>query len=279
MKTYDWVDVMKISQIKKSSRKIIKGSVKNSSRFLILLSAGIVLFSLLPFFIDFFLAGNPVLTVALLSAVFILGTGYFSSFKTGSDAWFLFYKRKKRGARAAYWLKPSKAAECSRLYISLFFRKAVWTAAFISPGAAVAAAAVVIAVNGGVEFNLFAAWLAGGTVLMITGMGFLYFFLQRYFLVPYIKASHPSMKNREVFIKSREYMSDSIKKAALLKISFLPWIAVSITVIPAFYAWSYYSQSCAVMASDILKRNHAIQKGTVNTATVSFNAKEDSDRG
>lgn len=246
---------MKISQIKKLSRKIIKGSVKNSSRFLLAFIAGTVLFSVLPFLADFFFSENIIVSLSVLVCILVLNVGFFSSLRTGSRAWFLFYNRKKRGSKALFWLKPSKTTGCVKLYVSLFFRKLMWTIAFLSPGAAVASAAVIIAMSGGVEFNLFATWLAGGTVLMITGLCFLYFFLQRYFLVPYIKAANPSMKNREIFLKSRCCMSDSAKQTALLKISFLPWAALSFTVIPAFYVWTYYSQSCALMAAEIYRKD------------------------
>lgn len=253
---------MKISALKKQSRKIIKGRVKSSTGFLLFLLTGIVLFSLLPFLVDLFLGKKEAAALPLLVVIFMMGICWFSSFRMGSGTWFLFYNKKRRGAKAAYWMKPTKSVGCARLYFSLFCRKILWTLIFLSPGATVAAGAIITAMSGGIEFNLFVTFLAGGTALMLTGAVFLYIFLQRYFLVPYLKAVSPSMKNREIIRKSRDYMSDRIKKAAMLKISFLPWIVLSFTIIPSFYVWTYYSQSCALMASRIYTEHTSAEKIT-----------------
>lgn len=253
---------MKISQIKKQSRKIIKGNVKSSLKFPVLFVAGIILFSALPYLVDCYFGWNSGIVLGILAAILLLGCVGFASFRIGSKAWFVFYNRKKRNAKSIYWLKPSKAAGCTGLYFSLLLRKIMWTLSFLSPGALIIAAAVIIAMSGGVEFNLFATWIAGGALLLIMGICFLYFFLQRYFLVPYVKAMNPSMKNREIIAKSREYMADCITKTAMLKISFLPWFAVSVTVIPICYVWAYYSQSLALMACEICRK----QKNTDSAA-------------
>lgn len=244
---------MKISQIKKSGRKIIKGRVKSSAKFLIIEAAEIILFSVLPFLADYFLSGNKALTLCLLAAFFVFEIIAFSAFKAGSSAWFMFFNQKKRKRKAAFWFKPAKSLKVSGLYISMFFRKLMWSAVFLSPGALLVSAAVITAENGGVEFNLFAVWIAGGAVLLLTGGGFLFFFLQRFFLVPYLRVRNPSMKNKEVFRLSKEYMADSNRKTAVFKISFLPWAAAGAAIIPIFWVWSYYSQSCAVLAKEIFK--------------------------
>lgn len=250
---------MKISRIKKMSRKIIKGSVMKSARLILFLTAGIVIFSLLPFAADIFMGKHPAAVLAASVMILILGAVYFSSFRMGSGAWFLFYNRKKRGAKTAFWFRPSRSFKSMLMYAALFMRKILWLSVFASPGAVLIAMAVLTAMNGGVEFNLFATWIAGGTVLLLTGFAFLYFFNQRYFLVPYLRAADPSAKSREIFRKSREYMNKNIRTAALMKMSFLPWFAVCVTVVPLFYVWTYYSQSCAVMAEEIiLKKEKAV---------------------
>lgn len=244
---------MKISQIKKVSRKIIKGNVLKSSKLLMLFAGGFVLFSALPFAVELYFKENRTTVLSILAAVFILNIISLSSFRTGSRAWFLLYNRKKRGAKTVYWFRLSKALKSTGLYISLFIKKLIWTAAFVSPGAVMISAAVIIAMNGGMEFNIFASWIIGGAVLAVTGMIFLGIFKQRFFLVPYLKAADPTMKNREIFRKSRTLMNMNLKKAAMLKISFLPWLLICVTVVPSAYVWAYYSQSCAVMADEIIK--------------------------
>lgn len=245
---------MKNSQIKKLSRQIIKGNVRNGARLLVMFTGGFILFSALPFIADFFLDYGHTVTLAVLTVVLLLGIISFSSFRTGSGAWFLFYNKKRRAARTAFWFRPSKAMKSFGLYLGLFFRKLIWSAVFLTPGILMIFTAVFVASNGGVEFNLFAVWLAGGVFFLLTGAAFLYLFIQRFFLVPYLRAADPEMKNREIFLRSREYMAQSVTKTALLKISFIPWVLLSLTVIPAFYTWTYYSQSCAVMARKIMQK-------------------------
>lgn len=249
---------MKNSQIKKLSRKIIRGNIKGSSVFILLFAAGLVIFSAVPFAINYFWGGS-VLSLPALAVMLLLNMAAYGAFFAGSRAWFLFFRQKKRSVKTFYWFRPSKAIKSTGLYFSLFFKKLMWTAVFTSPGLLLITAAVLVAADGGVEFNLFATWLAGGAILLLTGAVFLYVFLQRYFLVPYLKVADPTVKNREIFIKSREYMNGRIKKAALMKLSFMPWIFLSAAVIPVFYVWTYYSQSCAVMAQDICRQKHLVQ--------------------
>lgn len=245
---------MKISQIKKLSKKIIKGNVKNSSFFLLAFGMGVLLFSAMPFLVDLFLSVRPAISLSILFCLLILGITLFSALATGSKAWFWFYNKKRRAVRTYYWFRPSKNIKSTGLYFSLFFKKLLWMIAFTSPGAVLLFWGIFTAMDGGVEFNLFASWMAGGAVLFLSGICFLYIFLQRYFLVPYIKVANPSMKNKEIFQKSKALMNTHIKKTALLKLSFTPWILLSLTLIPAFYAWPYYSQSCAVMAKEIIEQ-------------------------
>ena len=244
---------MKNSQIKKLSRKIIRGNVKSSSVFIFLFVGGLILFSVVPFAVNYYLEGS-VFSLPTLAVILLLNGAAYGAFFAASRAWFLFFKQKKRSVKTFYWFRPAKAVKSTGLYFSLFFKKLMWTLIFTSPGLLLITAAVLVAADGGVEFNLFATWIAGGAVLLLTGAAFLYIFLQRYFLVPYLKIINPTVKNREIFSKSREYMSGSIKKAALMKLSFLPWFSLSAAVIPVFYVWTYYSQSCAVMAQDICRQ-------------------------
>lgn len=244
---------MKISQIKKSGRKIVKGNVKNSVKLLLLFAAGLLLLSVLPFCADLFLGEDRILTLSILGISLIMCAVFFAVFSTGSKKTFLFYNRKSRGVLSAFRMSPSQAVRITEIYIALLFKKLFWAALFTSPGIFMIAFSVFAAMNGGLEFNLFVSWAAGGAVLTAAGAVFLYVFLQRYFLVPYLRAADPSMKNRDIFSLSREYMSRGLGKTALLKISYLPWILLSLTVIPAAYVWSCYSQSCALMAYEVLK--------------------------
>ncbi len=242
---------MKIMQVKKSGRKAIKGNVLKSSVFILLFAVNMTAFSSLPFFIDRFFSYNRIISAALLILVFAVGMIVFSSLKSGSRAWFLFYDKNKRGVKTAYWFRPSMLLRSFHLYFSLFIRKFFWSFLFFLPSVMLIAGAVIVAYNGGVEFNLFATWIAGGAALALSSFVFLSVFLQRFFLVPYLRVLFPSMKHKELFRKSREYMSENIKKVFLMKLSFVPLFLLCLTVFPSFYIIGYYNQCCAVFAEKI----------------------------
>lgn len=245
---------MKNSQIKAIGRRTAKRNIKASVLMLAFIFFTVAVLSAVSFFADRFFGENLILSVCLLSAVLLVCFFAYSSFFASSRAWFFFYNSKKRAQKTAFWFKPSRVFKNGGICISLFVRKLCWSLALVAPGALVIASAVIIAMNGGVEFNLFMSWIAGGAVMLIAGGVFLFIVLQRYFLVPYIKAESPQLHAREIVKKSKALMNGSMKKTAALKLSFLPGIILCVAVLPVAYFWPYYMQSCAIMAKQIQKK-------------------------
>ena len=241
---------MKISDIKKLSRQYIKGNIGKSSVLLVYLLINILLFSAAPYFISRSI-NNTYVIIAVCAIILILNIFVYSSFKAGRSAWFLFCKKKKRSQKTLYWFSPKKMFKNSRIFLALFFKKAALALAFMLPGTAIIASAVILAMNGGVEFNLFASWIGGGTAILAAGTVFFMIIQQRYFLVPYIRAENPSLKAKEVFRVSRKEMNGNLKKVFLMKLSFLPLFIACAAIVPIFYVWPYYNQSCALTAQSI----------------------------
>lgn len=247
---------LKNSQIKNISKEILGTKGKGSRTLMLLMILNLLIFSLLPFAANFFVnkysgSMGAVISAAVIAVLLVINLFTYSSFAAGSYAWFNFYGKKNRGAKAAYWFKPSKSALSARLYFALFFRKLLWTAAFLFPGTAVLICTVILAMNGGIELNLFICAVAGGAAAVILGAVFLFIVLQKYFLAPYIMAANPTLKVREVIKLSRLASNGVLKRTAAFKLSFLPWFLSCAAVLPAFYVWPYYRQSCAVYAKQI----------------------------
>lgn len=247
---------MKNSQIKTLSKEILGESGKESRILMLLIILNLLFFSLLPcgtnllankFFNNF----GTVISAAVTVAALIIYLFTYSSFAAGSCAWFNFYGKKNRAAKAAYWFKLSKSALSARLFILLFLKKFFWYLTFLFPGAAVIISSVILAMNGGIELNFFACTVAGGAVMLLLGLVFCFIVLQKYFLAPYIMAADPSLNAREAIRLSRLASNGRMKKTAAFKLSFIPWFLSCVAVFPVFYVWPYYKQSCAVYAKQI----------------------------
>lgn len=244
------------SQIKNISKKILSTNGTGSRTLMMLMLLNLLIFSALPFTVSFFAnkyMGNmaEVISAAAIVILLLINLFTYSSFALGSCAWFNFYGKKNRGVKAAYWFKPSKSALSARLYFVLFFRKLMWCFALLFPGTAVLISSVLLAMDGGIELNLFICSVAGGAATLIFGAAFLFVILQKYFLAPYIMAANPTLTIREIIKLSRLASDGILKKTAAFKLSFLPWLLSCAAVFPAFYVWPYYRQCCAVYAKQI----------------------------
>ena len=112
---------MKNSQIKNISKEIIDTKGKGSHTLMLLMLLNLLIFSLLPFAVSFFVnkyAGSmaAVISASAIAVLLIINLFTYSSFALGSCAWFNFYGKKNRTAKTAYWFKPSKSALSARLY-------------------------------------------------------------------------------------------------------------------------------------------------------------------
>lgn len=258
---------MKGSQIKSLSKGIISGRLRNSNILLFLMILNAVLFTALPFFVNLITAGYPpkikmILCVSAAAVILLLNMLAFSSFSAGSCAWFWFYNKKNRLGRTVFWFKPFRSFKAARLYVSLFLRKLLITCAFLLPGAGVLLSFVILAMNGGVEFNLFLSGVSGAAAMMILGTVFAFICAQRYFLTPYIVAANPKIKIKDAVSQSKILMNGRMKKTAGFKLSFMPWFILCAAVFPIYYVWPYYKQSCAVFAKQAV--NNEFQKNTEN---------------
>ena len=256
---------MKGSQIKILSKGIISGRLKGSNILLFLMILNAALFTVLPFIINLLTDGyspkiKMISCVCAAAVILLFNMLAFSSFSAGSCAWFWFYNKKNRLGRTVFWFKPFRSFKAARLYVSLFLRKLLIACAFLLPGVGVLLSFVILAMNGGIEFNLFLAGVSGAAAMLILGSIFAFICTQRYFLTPYIVAANPKIKIKDAVSQSKILMNGRMKKTAGFKLSFMPWFILCAAVFPIYYVWPYYKQSCAVYAKQAV--SHESQKNT-----------------
>lgn len=243
---------MKNSQIKILTKGILNGSVGKSNLFIIGWLCTLIFFTALPVVINKTISSSAV-NIIVITATLLIYAFVRCSFRSGSCAWFRFYERKNRIGRVMYWFSPKRCLKSMGLYTALFFRKLMWTIILILPGIFTLFSFGFLAYDTGLEFNLFVCGIAGGALMTVLGLLFRFVIVQKYFLAQNIFVSNPKIKVSQAIKQSNEVMNGKLKKTALFKLSFAPWIFLCIGIFPALYVWPYYRQSCAVFAGEIKK--------------------------
>lgn len=243
---------MKNSQIKILTKGVLNGNVARTALFLLLRFCTVVFFTAIPVVVNFYVS-NPIISVLSVTVSLVALAFVRCGFDAGSNAWFSFYKRKNRAGRAIFWFAPRNNLKAVRLYSALFFVKLFWTILMLLPGVMVVFAFCYLAYDAGIEFNLFLCGIAGGGILLVVGLIFRFLIVQKYFLAKSILIENPSIAVVKAIRQSCEKMNGKLKKTALFKLSFTPWFFVCIGILPIFYVWPYYRQSCTLFAGEIKK--------------------------
>ncbi len=243
---------MKNSQIKILTKGIINGNIGKSMLILCLFISFVIFFTALPYLVGVFVS-DPIVSLLILSVVLVLNCFAYSAFRSGSCAWFQFHDRQNKAARTFFWFSPKRCVKSTGLYTSLFFRKLMWTVILLLPGAFTAISFVLLALDTGIEFNLFLCGIIASGVMMLLGLLFRFFIVQKYFLAQYLLVSDPKMKVRNAIKMSCEIMNGRLKKTALFKLSFIPWFALCAAIFPTVYVWPYYKQSCVLYSKELTK--------------------------
>ncbi len=243
---------MKFSQIKILTKGVLNGNVAKSVSFLLLSFFTVIVFTAIPFAVNIYVS-NQAMSISIVAASMVAFVFVRCGFGAGGNAWFSLYKRKNRAGRAIFWFAPKNNFRALRLYSALFFVKLFWTILMLLPGVTVVFSFCYLAYDVGIEFNLFLCGIAGGGMLIATGLIFRFLIVQKYFLAKTILAKNPGVSTIDAIRQSCEKMNGKLKKTAFFKLSFTPWIASCVAILPILYVWPYYRQSCALFAEEIKK--------------------------
>ncbi len=245
---------MKFSQIKILTKGILNGNIKSFSPFILGGLLSVIIFTAISFLLTLF-TSSPII---IISAVAIFTFIYFlliSGFRSGSLAWVHFHNSKSRARRSLFWFSPKRELKSTLFFFNLFIRKLFWTALMLLPGGFTLFSFVLLAMDTGIEFNLFLCGIVGAALMLLAGLVFRFIILQKYFLAPYFFIENPKIKINDAIAQSISAMNGKLKKTALFKISFTPWFSLCLSLFPIIYVLPYYKQSCLIYANELKSDN------------------------
>ena len=199
-------------------------------------------------------AGGAVLLV-LLAALLC------APLRVGREAWFYGGAdgRKRSSARVTFWLQPRWAFKAARFVLAVSLRKLLWAALYLLPGGFLLVGTLWQARAGDLSMALFLSALGGGAALLVLGLFFYGATAQRYALVLPVLARQPRCKLRNALALSAARTDG--RCAALLRfwLSLLPWIALSLPLIPLLFTAPYITQCLACRHAELL--NGGVEQG------------------
>jgi uncharacterized membrane protein len=174
--------------------------------------------------------------------------------RLGREAWYFGGAdgRKRSGKRVLFWLQPRWALKAARFMLAISLRKLLWAVLYLLPGAFLLVGTLWQARAGVMDLALFLSAVAGGAVLLVLGLAFYLPTVRRYALVPTLLAKQPRCKLRNALRLSAARMDG--QGAALLRfeMSFLPWLALCLLVLPGVFVLPWYTQSLACRHKELL---------------------------
>lgn len=181
----------------------------------------------------------------------------FCAFRSGSDRYYL---KKAAGFRAdgrdvLHYISLKNAVALIRFNLCLFAVKLSLLLFFFAPAAVCLWVLFNMVRQGSVSLSLFSITaftavllLAHGTVFFLRFNSFL--FTARYC---FVTGNFNSLKT--LFLFSRRCMEQNRKRVLIKKLSFIPWFITCIFLLPIGFVRSYYHQSMADIAADLIEKH------------------------
>jgi len=193
-------------------------------------------------------AGGAVL-LALLAALLC------APLRVGREAWYFGGAdgRRRCAARVLFWLQPRWAFKASRFVIAIFLCKLLWAALYLLPGGFLLIGTLWQARTGDLSMGLFLSAVGGGAALLILGLLFYGATAQRYALVLPVLAKQPRCKLRNALRLSAARTDGQCAALLRFRLSFLPWVALSLPVIPLVFTAPYITQAMACRHAELLQ--------------------------
>ena len=192
-------------------------------------------------------AGGAVLLV-LLAALLC------APLRVGREAWFYGGAdgRKRSAARVLFWLQPRWAFKAARFVLAVSCAKLLWATLYLLPGGFLLGGTLWQARAGDLSMALFLSAAGGGAVLLALGIFFYGATVQRYALVLPVLAKQPRCKLRNALALSAARTDGRCAALLRFRLSLLPWVALSLPVIPLFFTAPYITQCLACRHAELL---------------------------
>lgn len=175
--------------------------------------------------------------------------------RLGREAWYFGAAdaRKRGRKRVLFWLQPRWAFKAAWFVVSLRVRKLLWSVLFFVPGGFLFGGTLWQAQQSDLDVALFIAAAAGGVLLLVVGAGFYAATVQRYALVLPILAKQPRCKLRNAVRLSCARTNEHCAALLRYKLSFLPWYALCLFIVPLPFVLPYLAQARACRHAELLR--------------------------
>lgn len=193
------------------------------------------------------------LLLVLQIALCILTCGLLGAMREGRTAWLYCSAcgKEPSGVQFLYWLRRGRGFRAAWLFLNLRVRKAAWTAMLSLPGAVMLTAGILLVDRISRDVRMFT--FAGGAVCLTLGVVLAWIIRQKYALAPILLVRSPQKGVRSAIRNSCFLMEEDCANLCRLQLSFLPWAAACITMIPLVYVVPYYQQAKTCMLRSILR--------------------------
>ncbi len=177
----------------------------------------------------------------------------------GSANWYLRVTAATRPSMLrVFWAFASPRAYFKGLWLRLLLtgRSMLWLLLMVSLPAICAYTSIAFVRDYAVNFyeqNLGSLGLFVSAVLLLAAALFCPVFLCRYFLAKYYICEPYKRPVREAIRLSVRYTKGNILTIAGLYLSFLPWFALCVFVLPLFYVLPYLNASAALLAERMIR--------------------------
>ena len=231
------------SRIKLSAKAALNGSWFRILPAFVAIILLCIVFTFLNALVNYFFAGagKPLLaSVAILSLPLFVAV--FAPLRLVLQIKLLMNARGLR-AGARFDIGFSGVLKACELSIRLFFVKLFWFAVF--EAVPVMSGALFVYGNYRSTVSLKAAYtvLAGLSLLVFAGLFFYGVFIQRYSKSMFFLACYKDFTAGDAIAESVRRTRGKLTDIFCFKLSFVPWILLCISILPAFYVFPYYKQS------------------------------------
>ena len=175
--------------------------------------------------------------------------------RVGREAWFYGGAdgRKRSPARVLFWLQPRWALKAARFVLTLSCLKLLWAVPYLLPGGVLLAGTVWQARAGELSMGLFLSALGGGAALLLLGLVFYGATIQRYALVLPVLVKQPRCRLRNALALSAARTDGQCAALLRFRLALLPWVALSLPVLPLLFTAPYITQAMACRHAQLLQ--------------------------
>ena len=179
------------------------------------------------------------------------------AFRSGSDR---FYLKKAVGIRGngsdvLYYVRLKNALKLMLFYLCFYSMKLALLLVSFLPFIGALSVAVFLLSQGGMSALIFTVLLVLSAVLFVHGAVFFLRFNSFFFLSRYCFVTGRFEKMRSLFRFSFACIQGNRRAVFLKKLSFIPWFFSCVLLLPISFVRSYYNQSMAYLAADLIEKH------------------------